>query len=145
MTTQETIQTVTTSEFIEAIHGSNAEIYFNVGGKTWKNKPQTYNDLESKLKWLIPDPPVLEFVCWLVCLNMASIRTSTLRNWLKTQSSTRTSIRTTPNQHTNEHTQLYTTINLLYFTILHIRVLLQAMPALKNLSLWKSFYVRGNK
>ena len=89
MTTQETIQTVTTSQFIEAIHGSNAEIYFNVDRKTWKNKPQTYAEAESKLKWLIPYPPP-------GLVNTTSIRTSTLRNWLKTQSSTRTSRLTTP-------------------------------------------------
>lgn len=52
MNTSETIQKVTTSQFLEAIHGPNAEIYFNVDGKTWKNKPQTYEEAESKLKWL---------------------------------------------------------------------------------------------
>ena len=55
MIEQNTIQADATSQFLEAIHGPDVDIYFNVGGKTWKNKPQTYEKAESKLKWLNND------------------------------------------------------------------------------------------
>jgi hypothetical protein len=42
----------TIDAFLNSIHGSDASIYFHVDGKTWKNKPQTYEAAESKLRWL---------------------------------------------------------------------------------------------
>lgn len=50
-----TKSTATTKQFLNDIHGASASIYYNVGGKTWKNKPQTYEEAESKLKWLNND------------------------------------------------------------------------------------------
>lgn len=44
--------TVTTEQFLEDIHGYNAQIYFNVNRVTWKNKPQTYNEAKQKLQYL---------------------------------------------------------------------------------------------
>ena len=41
-----------TRQFLEIIHGANAPIYFNVGDKTWHNKPQTYDTAQKKLQWL---------------------------------------------------------------------------------------------
>jgi hypothetical protein len=38
-------------EFLNLIHGPDAAIYFQVGGKTWKNKPQTFRQAEDKLRW----------------------------------------------------------------------------------------------
>ena len=43
---------VTTNAFLNAIHGPDASIYFNVDGKTWKNKPQSSAEASSKLQWL---------------------------------------------------------------------------------------------
>lgn len=43
---------ITTIEFLNEIHGANAIIFFNTGGITWKDKPKTYLDAESKLKWV---------------------------------------------------------------------------------------------
>jgi len=37
--------------FLDLIHGPDAPIYFQVGGKTWKNKPQTYRKAAPKLAW----------------------------------------------------------------------------------------------
>ncbi len=45
-------ETVTTEQFLDDMHGSNARIYFNVDRKTWKNKPQTYNEAKQKLQYL---------------------------------------------------------------------------------------------
>ena len=86
---------------------------------------------------LLDSPPGL--------VNTASIRTSTLRNWLKTQSSTRTSIRTTPCEHTNEHTQLYITITLLYVYYSIYKTTVAGDACLNKFFSLKDFYVRGNK
>jgi len=44
---------ITTEQFLEDLYGSaESIIYFNVNGKTWKNKPQTYAKAQSKLKYL---------------------------------------------------------------------------------------------
>lgn len=43
---------ISTEEFLNAIHGENSLIYFNVGSKTWSNKLQTYAAAKSKLQWL---------------------------------------------------------------------------------------------
>ena len=45
------IQT-TTEEFLEDIFGnSEADIYFNVNGRSWKDKPQPYSEAQSTLAW----------------------------------------------------------------------------------------------
>lgn len=41
----------TTQQFLNLIHGPDARIYFNVGRSTWKTKPQTYIEAETKLRW----------------------------------------------------------------------------------------------
>ena len=40
-----------TSDFLNLVHGLDALIYFQVGSKTWKHKPQTFHQAESKLRW----------------------------------------------------------------------------------------------
>lgn len=42
---------MTTTEFLNYLHGPNAILYFNVGGITWKHKPQTYRNAEKALKY----------------------------------------------------------------------------------------------
>jgi hypothetical protein len=42
---------ITTGQFLDLIHGPDAQVYFQVGGKTWKNKPQTFHQAESTLRW----------------------------------------------------------------------------------------------
>ena len=46
------LRNITTEQFLDDIHGPDAHIYFNVGNKTWKNKPQTYQEAKSKLHYL---------------------------------------------------------------------------------------------
>jgi hypothetical protein len=48
----ENYKQISVQEFLDIIHGVNAQIYFQVGSKTWKNKPQTYQQAENNLKWL---------------------------------------------------------------------------------------------
>ncbi len=43
---------ITTQQFLDQVHGPDAKLYFNVGRKTWKNKPQTFKNAENKLNWL---------------------------------------------------------------------------------------------
>lgn len=39
------------AEFLDLIHGPDAAIYFQVGGKTWRNRPQTYANAMATLAW----------------------------------------------------------------------------------------------
>jgi len=55
---------VSTAEFLKQIHGDDAKIYFNVGGKTWKDKPQPYSQAENKLRWLNSDKD--KDICFIV-------------------------------------------------------------------------------
>jgi hypothetical protein len=40
-----------TKAFLALLHGDDALIYFQVGDKTWKNKPQTFRHAEPTLHW----------------------------------------------------------------------------------------------
>jgi hypothetical protein len=42
---------ITTEQFLEQLHGPNAIIYWNVNGKSWKNKPSPYTEAKAKLAW----------------------------------------------------------------------------------------------
>lgn len=44
--------TVSTEQFLNDLCGLNAQIYFNVDGITWKNRPSTYDDIKDTLNWL---------------------------------------------------------------------------------------------
>ena len=47
---------MTTEQFIEHLYGSADQlIYFNIDRITWKDKPQTYSEAQSKLEWLNQD------------------------------------------------------------------------------------------
>lgn len=46
---------ITTQQFIDELRGPDAEIYLNVGGKTWKNKPKVFRKVSPTLKWLNED------------------------------------------------------------------------------------------
>ncbi|MDZ4797610.1 MAG: CHC2 zinc finger domain-containing protein, partial [Bryobacteraceae bacterium] len=37
--------------FLDLIHGPDSRIYFQVGGTTWKNKPQAFRQAEKTLRW----------------------------------------------------------------------------------------------
>jgi hypothetical protein len=39
------------ADFLDLIHGPGAAIYFQVGGKTWKNRPQPFASAKAKLEW----------------------------------------------------------------------------------------------
>src|SRR3954454_11127088 len=53
---------MTTQEFLNLIHGPNTVIYFQVGGKTWKNKPQSFTQAEKTLRWRNHDGDDICFV-----------------------------------------------------------------------------------
>lgn len=38
-------------QFLALLHGHDATIFFQVGSKTWKNKPQTFCQAEKTLRW----------------------------------------------------------------------------------------------
>jgi hypothetical protein len=43
---------ITTEEFLTDLYGSlDTPIYFNVAGKTWKHKPQSYMEAKDTLQW----------------------------------------------------------------------------------------------
>jgi hypothetical protein len=42
---------MTPEQFVNLIHGPEAVIHFQVGSRTWKNKPQTFCQAEHKLHW----------------------------------------------------------------------------------------------
>jgi hypothetical protein len=43
---------ICTQEFLDVLHGKEAQIYFSINGRTWVNKPQPFDDACGKLKWL---------------------------------------------------------------------------------------------
>ena len=55
MCTNDRLDEISTRRFLAAIHPPDALIYFAVDGKVWKNKPQTYDEAEPKLRRLNSD------------------------------------------------------------------------------------------